>query len=69
MPTYEYECSVCKTSIEEFHSINETPDIICPDCKSKMNKIISSGASIVFKGTGFYVTDYPKDKGKTNKEE
>ena len=60
MPTYEYECKKCKEVREIFHSMTETRKQICPDCGSAMTKLISGGAGIIFKGSGFYATDYKK---------
>lgn len=60
MPTYDYECPKCKKRIEIFHSMNTTKEYRCSECNEKLNKIISGGAGIIFKGTGFYETDYKK---------
>lgn len=49
MPTYEYNCKKCSLSREEFHAMNEEPEIICDACKEKMIKIISGGAGFIFK--------------------
>ena len=60
MPTYEYECSKCKYTFEEFQSINEKPLTRCPKCKGELRRLISGGAGLIFRGSGFYVTDYKK---------
>lgn len=56
MPTYEYECSTCGT-FEEFQRITEDPLAKCPACGSAVQRLISSGTGIIFKGSGFYATD------------
>jgi len=59
MPTYDYECSQCHHQWEEFQSITAKPLRKCPECgKLKAKRIIGSGAGIIFKGSGFYQTDY-----------
>jgi putative FmdB family regulatory protein len=66
MPTYEYRCGACKSSIELFHSISEAPKKKCPSCgKPKLERQISAGAGILFKGSGFYQTDYRSDAYKS----
>src|SRR3954470_9032249 len=69
MPTYEYECDACGHKFEKFHSITAAPIKKCPVCgKSKVNRLIGAGAGLIFKGSGFYITDYRdssyKDKAK-----
>jgi len=67
MPIYEYECTECGNRFEILQGINETPEINCSKCNStKVERILSSG-SFIFKGSGFYATDYKskkEDKGK-----
>ena len=59
MPTYEYACSACGHKFEEFQSINAKPTVKCPACgKRKVKRLISAGAGFIFKGSGFYITDY-----------
>lgn len=59
MPTYEYECQACGHKFEQFQSITAKPIRKCPDCgKSKVQRLIGAGAGLIFKGTGFYQTDY-----------
>lgn len=60
MPTYEYECSHCGHAFEIFQKITDKHLEICPKCNSKPKRLISSGAGIIFKGSGFYATDYRK---------
>ena len=59
MPTYDYECESCGKSFEYFQSISESPKTKCPECgRSKLKRLIGAGAGFLFKGSGFYVTDY-----------
>ncbi len=59
MPTYDYECDACKHAFEEFQSMMDKPLKKCPKCrKSKLRRLIGTGAAIIFKGSGFYQTDY-----------
>lgn len=60
MPTYEYECLDCGYKFEEFQRITEEPLAQCPKCKGKLRRLISGGAGLIFKGNGFYVTDYKR---------
>lgn len=58
MPTYEYECKSCHRAFEAFQSIADRPLQKCPECKGKVRRLIGRGAGIIFKGSGFYQTDY-----------
>ena len=59
MPTYEYECSACKHHFDLFQSITAKPIKKCPAChKARVRRLIGTGAGIIFKGSGFYQTDY-----------
>ncbi len=61
MPTYEYECKSCGHRFENFHSMTAKPIKTCPKChKKSVNRLIGSGAGFIFKGSGFYATDYRK---------
>lgn len=61
MPTYEYECEACGHKFEEFQSMSDKPLKKCPSCKKqKLQRLIGSGAGIIFKGSGFYETDYKR---------
>ncbi len=59
MPTYDYECDACGHAMELFQGINDPVKKKCPECgKSKLKRLFGTGAAIVFKGSGFYQTDY-----------
>jgi len=58
MPTYEYHCTECGFNFEEFQSMAAEPLHVCPKCGGKVRRLISAGGGIIFKGSGFYETDY-----------
>jgi len=59
MPTYEYECDACGHTFERFQSITDRPVRTCPRCgKRKVRRLIGTGAGVLFRGSGFYQTDY-----------
>lgn len=60
MPTYEYECNNCKLHFELLQGINDSPVKNCPKCGGSVRRLISGGAGLIFKGSGFYITDYQK---------
>lgn len=65
MPTYDYECSACGHAFEEFQGINDDVLKKCPECKkNKLQRLFGTGAAIVFKGSGFYQTDYRSENYK-----
>lgn len=65
MPTYDYECDACGHRFELFQSISADPEKKCPECKKlKLRRLIGTGAAVVFKGSGFYQTDYRSDSYK-----
>lgn len=66
MPTYDYQCQACNHTWELFQSMNDSPISTCPKCKKrKAKRLLGLGAGIIFKGSGFYETDYKKkDSGK-----
>jgi putative FmdB family regulatory protein len=69
MPTYEYRCNACDNKWEEFQSIKAEPTKKCPKCKkTKAERIISAGGGIIFKGSGFYQTDYRSESYKQGAE-
>jgi len=64
MPTYEYECSHCGHELEAYQSMKDRPLRKCPACKRlALRRKISGGSGLIFKGTGFYITDYKKKAG------
>ena len=68
MPTYDYECQDCHERFEIFQSITEEPIKNCINCNGKIKRLISGGSGLIFKGSGFYITDY-KNKKNTFKSE
>jgi len=65
MPTYEYACAACGHKFEEFQSITAPAVKKCPVCKkNKVQRLISTGGGFIFKGSGFYITDYRSDAYK-----
>lgn len=70
MPTYEYECDACGHTFEEFQSMTAAPIKKCPECrKLKVRRKIGSGAGIIFKGSGFYETDYKRKSAPASSSE
>ncbi|MBN2281215.1 MAG: zinc ribbon domain-containing protein [Candidatus Marinimicrobia bacterium] len=66
MPTYEYLCHNCGYTFEKFQNISEEPVKTCPKCgQNEVHRLISGGSGVIFKGTGFYKTDYA-NKPKTD---
>ncbi|PQO29591.1 zinc ribbon domain-containing protein [Bremerella cremea] len=69
MPTYEYQCDACNHKFEEFQSISADPLTKCPECKKKkLRRLFSTGGGLLFKGSGFYITDYRSDSYKKSAE-
>jgi putative FmdB family regulatory protein len=65
MPTYEYKCDACGHSFERFQPMSSSPVRKCPKCgKLKVRRLIGAGAGLIFKGGGFYITDYRSDAYK-----
>ena len=64
MPTYDYECLKCGHHFEVFQSISAEPRKRCPECKGKVQRQIGTGAGLLFKGSGFYTTDYRSESYK-----
>ena len=60
MPTYEYKCKRCNHQFEAFQSMSDEPLSTCPECSGPVQRLIGGGAGIIFKGSGFYVTDSRK---------
>jgi len=66
MPTYEYECDYCEAKTEVLQSFHDQPLKTCPHCGMEaLRKLISGGVGFIFKGSGFYCTDYPKEPRPT----
>ena len=64
MPTYDYSCRACGHRFERFESINDDAIKPCPKCgKKKAKRMLGTGAGLIFKGSGFYTTDYKKTSG------
>lgn len=65
MPTYDYECDACNHKFELYQSISAEPEKTCPECKKKkLRRLIGTGGAVMFKGSGFYQTDYRSDSYK-----
>lgn len=66
MPFYEYKCSNCGHELEELQSITAPPLVKCPECgKDTLQRLIGTGAGLIFKGSGFYLTDYKNKNSKS----
>jgi len=66
MPTYGYECTKCNHRFDVFQKMNDKAVEKCPKCGKKVKRQITSGAGVIFKGTGFYATDYKKTTAPPN---
>jgi len=64
MPTYEYECEKCGITFEKFQSMKDDPIKKCPECDGTVRRLIGAGAGFIFKGSGFYITDYRSESYK-----
>jgi putative FmdB family regulatory protein len=62
MPTYEYECDACGHIFEKFQSITAKPVRKCPECNGHVRRLIGAGSGVIFKGSGFYETDYKRKR-------
>ena len=67
MPTYEYQCTKCGFKFDLFQRVDSSPREKCPRCNGKVRKLISGGCGIIFKGSGFYETDYKRKSPPRNK--
>src|SRR5438132_4400077 len=66
MPTYAYHCDACEPNFDKFQSINDKPLKKCPKCgKPKLRRVFGTGAAVIFKGSGFYQTDYRSESYKS----
>lgn len=64
MPTYEYACPKCGHQFEQFQSMRDEPLKKCPKCaRTGVKRLLGAGAGLIFKGSGFYITDYKKSSG------
>jgi putative FmdB family regulatory protein len=68
LPTYEYECLKCGHRFEVFQKMSDPPKKRCPKCGGKLRRLVGTGAGIVFKGSGFYATDYRSESYKSQKK-
>ena len=64
MPTYDYRCKKCGHEFEVFQSMMDEPLKVCPECKGSVERLIGTGAGLIFKGSGFYITDYRSESYK-----
>jgi putative FmdB family regulatory protein len=60
MPTYQYKCLKCGHEFELFQQITDSPRKSCPTCRGRVKRLLGTGAGVLFKGAGFYATDYRK---------
>jgi putative FmdB family regulatory protein len=69
MPTYDYQCEKCGKTFEVFHGMSETPKVKCTKrgCAGTARKLIGAGSGLIFKGSGFYITDYKNAKNGNGK--
>ncbi|MCK5672452.1 MAG: zinc ribbon domain-containing protein [Spirochaetales bacterium] len=63
MPTYDYKCEKCERTFEYFQSMSDDPLTVCQDCNGSLKRLIGGGLGIIFKGSGFYVTDNKSKNG------
>jgi putative FmdB family regulatory protein len=64
MPTYEYRCPACNHEFEKLQKMSDKPGAPCPECGAAAERLLSGGAGLLFKGSGFYITDYRSDSYK-----
>ena len=69
MPTYDYICNDCEKMYEYFQSMSDAPIKECPECKkNSLRRVISGGTGLIFKGSGYYLTDYKNKKTQSSKD-
>ncbi len=69
MPTYDYECTECGHEFEHFQAMSDDPLKNCPQCGGRLRRLIGGGTGVIFKGSGFYVTDKKKADSPSSKTE
>jgi putative FmdB family regulatory protein len=67
MPTYEYECLSCGSNFDAFQKMSESALDKCVKCQGSVRRVVSGGSGVIFKGSGFYITDYGKEKSAPSK--
>lgn len=69
MPTYDYVCDACEHAFYAFHAMTDDPLKTCPECgKDALRRLIGTGAGIIFRGSGFYETDYKRSRAASGSE-
>ena len=69
MPTYDYICNNCEKTYEYFQSMSDAPKKECPECeKNSLRRVISGGTGLIFKCSGYYLTDYKNKKTQSSKD-
>ncbi|SVB63784.1 uncharacterized protein METZ01_LOCUS216638, partial [marine metagenome] len=69
MPTYDYKCTQCGHDFEMFQSMSESHIKKCPKCDGTVRRLVGGGSGLIFKGSGFYLTDYVKGKDQKKKSD
>ncbi len=69
MPVYEYKCKRCGYRFEKYQKMSDPRETTCPECGGEVIRLISGGAGLIFKGSGFYITDYKKKPLPESKKE
>tara|TARA_Y100000294_G_scaffold115784_1_gene107375 strand:+ start:79 stop:366 length:288 start_codon:yes stop_codon:yes gene_type:complete len=69
MPTYDYKCTQCGHDFEMFQSMSESHIKKCPECDGTVRRLVGGGSGLIFKGSGFYLTDYVKGKDQKKKSD
>lgn len=68
MPTYQYQCKNCSYEFEKFQKMSDDPIKVCPECDGEVRRLISGGAGLLFKGSGFYITDHRSPKYQADRK-
>ncbi|MCB0289564.1 MAG: zinc ribbon domain-containing protein [Calditrichaeota bacterium] len=68
MPTYDYRCKACNHQFEAFQRMSDAPLSTCPECGGEVQRLISGGTGLIFKGSGFYITDYKDNSNGSSKK-